>query len=383
MRTSSCTSMPRSRSGPGGAPRSAASTRRATRPRRSWPPCDAATPLDSGRAVAPLRAADDALHPHDRRQRPRGDGRARGRCDPCRRGPRSPRRRLDERHERPRPHERRGHWRRAPPTRRTALVAIPRGGRSSRAARHLARPHARVGLPGRPQVVRARRAPRPGPAARPSGPVILAPNHASNLDPVLIGAYMTLPLGRRVHWLGKREVFEWPVVGWAGRLGGVHGIERGGGGCRGASGPRQGPRGRRRAADVRGGDAQPRRRAPDGQGRDGDAGAADRRHDRAHRAGRHAPGLAARGRTRRSGGASRSASASRSAPPTSSRPAPTVVPPKASRRSRSCAASRRCSRPRSAAPTPTTSTARSAHRSRPPDRLTIAGGNAAEPPHQA
>ena len=60
-----------------------------------------------------------------------------------------------------------------------------------------------------------------------SGPVILAPNHASNLDPVLIGAYMTLPLGRRIHWFAKREVLDWPVIGWAGRLGGVHGIERG------------------------------------------------------------------------------------------------------------------------------------------------------------
>jgi 1-acyl-sn-glycerol-3-phosphate acyltransferase len=60
-----------------------------------------------------------------------------------------------------------------------------------------------------------------------SGAVILAPNHASNVDPVLIGAWMTKPLGRRVHWFAKREVLDWPVLGWIGRVGGIHGIERG------------------------------------------------------------------------------------------------------------------------------------------------------------
>jgi 1-acyl-sn-glycerol-3-phosphate acyltransferase len=60
-----------------------------------------------------------------------------------------------------------------------------------------------------------------------SGPLILAPNHASNADPVVVGALLTPRLGRRIHWFSKREVLEWPVLGWIGRAGGVHGIERG------------------------------------------------------------------------------------------------------------------------------------------------------------
>jgi 1-acyl-sn-glycerol-3-phosphate acyltransferase len=35
------------------------------------------------------------------------------------------------------------------------------------------------------------------------GPVILAANHISNADAVLIGAFLTPRLGRRIHWLGK------------------------------------------------------------------------------------------------------------------------------------------------------------------------------------
>jgi 1-acyl-sn-glycerol-3-phosphate acyltransferase len=60
-----------------------------------------------------------------------------------------------------------------------------------------------------------------------SGPLILAPNHASNADPVVVGAWLTPRLGRRIHWFSKREVLEWPVLGWVARSGGVHGIERG------------------------------------------------------------------------------------------------------------------------------------------------------------
>jgi 1-acyl-sn-glycerol-3-phosphate acyltransferase len=60
-----------------------------------------------------------------------------------------------------------------------------------------------------------------------SGPLILAPNHASNADPVVVGAWLTPRLGRRIHWFAKKEVLDWPVLGWIGRAGGVHGIERG------------------------------------------------------------------------------------------------------------------------------------------------------------
>lgn len=58
------------------------------------------------------------------------------------------------------------------------------------------------------------------------GPVILAANHASNADPVVIGGWLTPRLGRRIHWLGKRELFEWPVVGWVAAHGGVHPVDR-------------------------------------------------------------------------------------------------------------------------------------------------------------
>src|SRR5262245_11191636 len=58
------------------------------------------------------------------------------------------------------------------------------------------------------------------------GPLILASNHISNADPVIIGAWFTPRLGRRVHWLGKREMFDWPVVGWMARNGGVVPVDR-------------------------------------------------------------------------------------------------------------------------------------------------------------
>lgn len=60
------------------------------------------------------------------------------------------------------------------------------------------------------------------------GPLILAANHMSNADPVVIGAWLTPALGRRIHWLGKREMFEWPIVGWMARNGGVVPVDRGG-----------------------------------------------------------------------------------------------------------------------------------------------------------
>lgn len=58
------------------------------------------------------------------------------------------------------------------------------------------------------------------------GPVIIAANHASNLDPVVIGASLMPKMGRRLQWLGKRELFDWPVVGWIARNGGVHAVDR-------------------------------------------------------------------------------------------------------------------------------------------------------------
>jgi 1-acyl-sn-glycerol-3-phosphate acyltransferase len=59
-----------------------------------------------------------------------------------------------------------------------------------------------------------------------SGPVILASNHISNADPVVIGAWLTPRLGRRIHWLGKKEMFDWPIVGWMARNGGIIPVDR-------------------------------------------------------------------------------------------------------------------------------------------------------------
>jgi 1-acyl-sn-glycerol-3-phosphate acyltransferase len=59
------------------------------------------------------------------------------------------------------------------------------------------------------------------------GPIILAANHASNLDPVVLGAVVLPKVGRRFQWLGKKELFGWPVVGWIARHGGVHPVDRG------------------------------------------------------------------------------------------------------------------------------------------------------------
>ena len=60
------------------------------------------------------------------------------------------------------------------------------------------------------------------------GPVIVAANHSSNLDPVVLGSTLMPRLGRRLQWLGKKELFAWPVVGWLARNGGVHAVDRAG-----------------------------------------------------------------------------------------------------------------------------------------------------------
>lgn len=59
------------------------------------------------------------------------------------------------------------------------------------------------------------------------GAVLIVANHASNADPVLIGGYLNTRLGRPLNWMGKREVFEWPLLSWLARHGGVHPVDRG------------------------------------------------------------------------------------------------------------------------------------------------------------
>ena len=58
------------------------------------------------------------------------------------------------------------------------------------------------------------------------GPLIIAANHASNFDAPILGSWLMPKLGRRIHWLGKKELFDWPVVGWLAAHGGVHPVDR-------------------------------------------------------------------------------------------------------------------------------------------------------------
>lgn len=60
-----------------------------------------------------------------------------------------------------------------------------------------------------------------------TGPLIVAPNHLSNADPVVVGAWLTPALGRRIHWLGKKEMFRFPPIAAILRSGGVHAVDRG------------------------------------------------------------------------------------------------------------------------------------------------------------
>ena len=60
-----------------------------------------------------------------------------------------------------------------------------------------------------------------------AGPLIVTANHSSNADAVLLACWLTPALGRRIHWLGKQEALDWPVLGRAIAANGVFGIRRG------------------------------------------------------------------------------------------------------------------------------------------------------------
>jgi 1-acyl-sn-glycerol-3-phosphate acyltransferase len=60
------------------------------------------------------------------------------------------------------------------------------------------------------------------------GPVILAANHVSNVDGVLLGGWVIPRLSRQVQWLGKKEMFDVPIMGQVVRSYGVHPVERSG-----------------------------------------------------------------------------------------------------------------------------------------------------------
>jgi 1-acyl-sn-glycerol-3-phosphate acyltransferase len=67
------------------------------------------------------------------------------------------------------------------------------------AIRTLARSLARV------RVVGADALPR-------EGPLILVANHLSNLDPVLVAAWLQPALGRPIHFMAKEQLFRWPLA---------------------------------------------------------------------------------------------------------------------------------------------------------------------------
>lgn len=58
------------------------------------------------------------------------------------------------------------------------------------------------------------------------GALIVAANHASSADPVLIGAFLNSAINRPINWLGKRELTEWAMTGWAFRRAGIHPVDR-------------------------------------------------------------------------------------------------------------------------------------------------------------
>jgi 1-acyl-sn-glycerol-3-phosphate acyltransferase len=62
-----------------------------------------------------------------------------------------------------------------------------------------------------------------------TGPVILASNHASILDPPLVGA----PVRRAINYLARESLFRFPVVGWVLRSWNSVPVDREGGGASG------------------------------------------------------------------------------------------------------------------------------------------------------
>src|SRR5438445_2849693 len=61
------------------------------------------------------------------------------------------------------------------------------------------------------------------------GPVILASNHASYLDPMLIGA----ALHRGINYLAREDLFRFPILGWILRYWQAVPVDREGGGAKG------------------------------------------------------------------------------------------------------------------------------------------------------
>ena len=41
-----------------------------------------------------------------------------------------------------------------------------------------------------------------------------------------MGSWLIPAMGRRIHWMGKKELFDWPFIGWLAANGGVHPVDR-------------------------------------------------------------------------------------------------------------------------------------------------------------
>ena len=59
------------------------------------------------------------------------------------------------------------------------------------------------------------------------GGAILAGNHISWVDPVLLACWLTPTTKRAINWMGKAEALGWPLIGAFLRINGVFGVRRG------------------------------------------------------------------------------------------------------------------------------------------------------------
>ena len=59
------------------------------------------------------------------------------------------------------------------------------------------------------------------------GAFIVVSNHASLLDPLIVGATAGQLAGRLIHFMAKQEIRGWPVIGWLATQAGVYFVRRG------------------------------------------------------------------------------------------------------------------------------------------------------------
>jgi 1-acyl-sn-glycerol-3-phosphate acyltransferase len=58
------------------------------------------------------------------------------------------------------------------------------------------------------------------------GPLLVIATHASNVDGMLLMAYVIPKMGRPMRWLGKEEALRWPFFGWVMKSNGVFAVRR-------------------------------------------------------------------------------------------------------------------------------------------------------------